>query len=69
MTRFSIVDVPNNATCGAFHVIYQAKILIEVSAELLHLYIYDHLGISLLLPVWELGGKVLFLMADKIVDL
>ena len=69
MTRCSIVDVPNVATCGAYHASYQAKLLIEVPGEILHLYKSSHLSVALLLPVWALGEKVTLLVADKTLDL
>ena len=69
VTRFSIVDVPYTAPCGACHASYQAELLIEVPIELLHLCRSIHLSVTLLLLVWALGGKVSLLVADKTRDL
>ena len=52
-----------------FHASYQTKVLVEVFVELLHLCRTCNLGIVLLLPVWALGGKESWLVADKIYDL
>ena len=68
MTRCSTVYVPNAATCGACRASYQAKVFVEVFAKLFHLYRSYHLGIVLLPLVWELGGKVPLLVADKTLD-
>ena len=48
---------------------YQAKLLIKVPAELIHLYRSNHLSVTLLLPVWALGGEGSLLVADKTLDL
>ena len=65
----SIVNVPYASPRGAFHSSYQEKLLIEVPAELIHLYRSNHLSVTLLLPVWGLGGKVSLLVVDKTLDL
>ena len=69
VTRCSTIDVPYIAPCGAYHASYQAELLIEVPAELVHLCRSNHLSVTLLLPVWELGGKVSLLVVDKTLDL
>ena len=69
VTRCSSVDVTYVAPCGAFHVSYQEEILVKVPAELIHLCRSNHLSVTLLLPVWALGGKVSLLVADKTLNL
>ena len=65
VTRCSTINLPYVAPCGSCHASYQAKLLIEVLAEIIHLCKSNHLSITLLLPVWALGGKVSLLVADK----
>ena len=69
VTICSTVNVPYVAPCGACHASYQAKLLIEVLAELIHLCRSNHLSVTLLLPVWALGGKVSLPVEVKTLDL
>ena len=69
VTKCFDVNVRDVASCGAFHASYQTKIFVEAFAELFHLCRTYHLCIVLPIPVWALGGKVSWLVADKTLDL
>ena len=69
VTRCSTGYVPYVAPYGAFHASYQTELVFEVPAELIHLCRSNHLSVTLLLPIWALGGKVSLLVADNTLDL